>query len=423
MLTHVFFGERPMAKRALVVAGLHPSELSGIEVANWIRVRLDKARSDHRFPLYTVLLIPEVFPLETAQSRAWEAKKASKASKHPYIPNVDDTTYRYVKRDQDGNFLKGKDPGIQVNANRQFPVPGTPLSTLLKNGGPSGPNKRRLLQDPTDPNKKGAVKIPRLPEMVELMSLIEWFQPHRIASLHGKRPSTMAKPKGKQDNPGIFVDPRYTYDRARCPNPQDLNPCKFDKARDPAFGPVAGIKKDRDTASRSREGQREDDPLCLRIAEKAWEKGAEVPGNYLDPGDAPPVVHYTQSGGGVPGFSLGDWGPVRVTEPSGDPGLRDGAPVITVEPYKYYESGAFVDGKLILATDSKDKLRLDPVALVHATSPAPPGQQGAGTLMQMLEASLKGIIAHVQDLRIGRANELRAHADAMVEIFLELPPK
>ena len=54
------------AEVALVIAGIHGSELSGIEVANWMRVKLLKVTN---LPRFTTIIIPEVYPRQAQEAR------------------------------------------------------------------------------------------------------------------------------------------------------------------------------------------------------------------------------------------------------------------------------------------------------------------------------------------------------------------
>jgi hypothetical protein len=141
-----------------------------------------------------------------------------------------------------------------------------------------------------------------------------------------------------------------------------------------------------------------------------------VPGNHLT--KPPPVLHYAQDM--VPlGFSLGDWAPVDVVTQGGEPGTRKGVPVITVEPFKYYESGAFVGGKLVVDPET---CQVDLKALGAAAATVVESQRVTG-LTQIMALRLAWTLDHLQFLDTARAKKLRAHADALLEVFLEVPAK
>lgn len=298
---------------ALVIAGVHGSEISGIEVANWIAVKLKKQRLTDP-PLYTTILVPEIYPEQAFSER--------------------DRRIRANFRDEelDSNAFRNVKLGGQIIAtNRQFPVPGEPSSTL---------------------KDRTAGGQPLLPETKELLRLIELCKPKRIASIHAHR-IPAGKPTKGTDWPGVFVDPRYVFDK-RCLGKFkvgwfDTNACKFDLAKDPA---TKDPGRKQFPSSCLKEGQ-EDDQLAYNIALDVMGHGGErlIPGNHLFTrgthvlDKVAPVVHYTNSSEPAdPGFSLGDWAPVTVGRP-GDPEYRPGCPVLTVEVFHYFESWAWVDGE------------------------------------------------------------------------------
>jgi len=253
------------------------------------------------------------------------------------------------------------------------------------------------------------------------------------------------------DDPMDPKDPQkrkdFGLDSQGNPNPFVTNPCKFDLAKDPAF-PVVGLikqlndqiahlkhsdpdvqkvkslieetqklfaqeNKDKDNpghaASQAKANEaadwatktlkfrqvqetsdmaqtRDDDRLALAIAQEARRQRIRVPGNWLDDRGME-VVHYAQSAPPKPGFSLGDWGPVDVSQ---GPGRRPGAPVITVEVYHQYESGAFENGELRVDKNCTPEwaLKLDDKTKTRARE---------------------------------RCRELQAYAEALIRVFLGFP--
>jgi hypothetical protein len=419
MRTEVFFGTS-WTDWALIVAGMHPSELSGIEVAHWVGVRLAAAYADGRRPKFSTMLITELFPQDTAASREYEWKQRSGAAgrRRPKgDASEDHINYRNLVRDNAGNPVEPAQSkqAMRLNANRNFPVPGMPRSSLWRDPAHPGPvlpdGKTRLQQLLHDPRYAGTEPGPLLSEIDELLRIIEFLKPVRIASLHGKSWKNGDPAQKTKDAPGVFVDPRYVFDPAKCGG--DTNDCKFNKLLDPAFTRSA---KTSDKASKSAEGQTEDDPLCLELARASERLGAQVPGNHLT--KPPPVLHYAQDM--VPlGFSLGDWAPVDVVTQGGEPGTRKGVPVITVEPFKYYESGAFVGGKLVVDPET---CQVDLKALGAAAATVVESQRVTG-LTQIMALRLAWTLDHLQFLDTARAKKLRAHADALLEVFLEVPAK
>lgn len=144
-------------ERALVIGGVHGSELSGIEVAELLVANLKTAKSK---PYYTVIVVPVLFP----DNRAL-------AESRPKSIGTAENLGRYTIKGR----KQGKDP------NRQMPALGKAFDS----------------KNPVD--AKG-VRIE--PENVMLLELIDRFKPSRIASVHATRPE-----KGK-DASGIYADPK-----------------------------------------------------------------------------------------------------------------------------------------------------------------------------------------------------------------------
>jgi hypothetical protein len=140
-------------KRALVIAGVHGSELSGIEVAERLVKQLEKGPA----PRFSVLVVPELFTDNAAAART--ATRAGKLR-----PGLDSNL---------GRMTKGA-----TDPNRQFPDPGSDF-----------------VLDPADPKLK-AIE----PENQILLQQIQEFKPERVASVHAKSMTG----KGR---PGIFADP------------------------------------------------------------------------------------------------------------------------------------------------------------------------------------------------------------------------
>lgn len=137
-------------RRALVVAGIHGSELSSIEVAEQLIVDLKQAATP---PFFGVIVIPTLFPDGRARAEARPSEIGSE--------------------DEIGRCLpSGLDP------NRNFPATGTDY-------------------DPS--NARDSCGRPIANENAALLALVERFQPTRIGSLHATR---------ALDDAGIYADPR-----------------------------------------------------------------------------------------------------------------------------------------------------------------------------------------------------------------------
>jgi hypothetical protein len=128
------------SRRALVIAGVHGTEVQGIEVARMLLADLAVNQ-----PLYTVIVVPSLFPDNAARRRR-----------------------------------EGATP-----TNRNFPLATQDLAAATAAGGRRG--------RPVD-----ALRRRILPENVMLLQLIERFSPERIISIHGTQHSGAA---------GVFYDP------------------------------------------------------------------------------------------------------------------------------------------------------------------------------------------------------------------------
>lgn len=148
---------------ALIVAGVHGSEQSGVEVAERLLAQLQA-----RQPYLTVVVVPKLFPDNVASRAAWEAQIAGEQHK------IKVSEYRKL-RDAAGDPGRttpgGKDP------NRQYPEPGKDL-------------------DPANPVDAKGKRLE--PGNLALLALIKAFAPTRIVSIHAQKDPAKA---------GIFADP------------------------------------------------------------------------------------------------------------------------------------------------------------------------------------------------------------------------
>ena len=81
LTAHFFEGKSPDV--ALVIAGVHGSEVSGIEVAQWILVKLYRrinADREKGRPHYTTIIIPELFPDQAGEAGISQYHKGASAS-------------------------------------------------------------------------------------------------------------------------------------------------------------------------------------------------------------------------------------------------------------------------------------------------------------------------------------------------------
>jgi hypothetical protein len=143
--------------RALIISGVHGSELSGIEVVERL---LEQLRTGPR-PYYTVIIVPRLFPDNAALAESQPAEIGSTRNVGRETPGASGTT--------------AGTPGV---VNRQYPALGRGF-------------------DPTNPKDAGG--RPMELETVALLTLVDRFRPSRIASVHAVRAPDVA---------GIFADPR-----------------------------------------------------------------------------------------------------------------------------------------------------------------------------------------------------------------------
>jgi hypothetical protein len=139
-------------KRAIVIGGVHGSELSSIEIARVLIVELQKGR----IPYYNVIIVPSLFP-----------DNAEKAKDNPGLIGGGTNLGRYTTSNA-------------VDPNRQMP----PLGKSFDRESP--------VDDLGRPIER---------ENQALLDLIERFRPQRIINLHAIRDKERA---------GIFADPRTT---------------------------------------------------------------------------------------------------------------------------------------------------------------------------------------------------------------------
>lgn len=387
--THCFFGTS--SDFVVVVAGIHGTEQSGVEIAHWMRVKLAGRSAPTRLG---AIIVPDIFfAARNVAARAVEWNRGS-------IP-ADDWRELFDEKKR------------KLFPARMFPPPGKPFSFL---------GKDRFLQDENNRvlTVEGVSKIPVRPEIEYLTRLVETVRPVRIVSVHGKFKRTATHLTKARDAhvidwsdeqiakwdgttavkgvnfPGIFVDPRYAPGDS-CRDKLDFEGCKFDKKLDPAF-PLEGDGTKRFDSARTDDG-RSDDAVALAAAKAVAKHGtaALVAGNHLD--DPAEVVHYAKEGGTPQAFSLGDWGPVAV---GGKDGSRSGAPVFTIETKDDGESWAFLDGVQYVTEDGK-------------ALPSP------GTPEEHAKKSAARPYPRPKKFDPARSQELQAYADGIIDTILELP--
>lgn len=140
--------------RALVIGGVHGSELSSIEVANSL---ISKLLESTEAPYYTVIVIPSLFPDNAAMAANLPSELGS-------VKNIG----RYSHH-------------TAVDPNRQMPSPGESFNEFHP-----ADHLERLIEN----------------ENQYLLKLIQEFRPQRIANLHAIRSTTYG---------GIYADPRTDH--------------------------------------------------------------------------------------------------------------------------------------------------------------------------------------------------------------------
>jgi hypothetical protein len=289
-------------ERALVIGGVHGSELGGIEVVERLRTRLSAESLAGRPPYFTTILVPEVVPRAAAARRAHLR------------------TTPFTQFDNTGRTVTDR-PGHQADPNRNYPQPGTDLAAA-HNLGQTRPDHAELLftppggttaRPPQDTRRFATASQRMLPETRILLALIERFHPRRIASVHGH---WLGAARG--DAAGVFVDPRGGFDpatdTAATTQGTEDDALTRQSLVGSTYGSLAG-------SSRAR------DPFAGNVSTR-WPRGVSGAGPYT-PAAGSQTVHYTSTAHGE-GTSLGGYAPaagittVTVEVPQYDPG-RDAA--------------------------------------------------------------------------------------------------
>jgi hypothetical protein len=147
----------------MVVAGVHGSEQSGVEVAQRLLAQLNSQQ-----PHFTVVVVPQLFPGNVASKTEWETNLAKKQR--------DISVAEYQKlRDKAGDV--GRVTPGEEDPNRQFPDLGTDLD----------------LAKPID--SRGRIIEP---SNLALLALVDTFKPSRVVSIHATKELEQA---------GIYADP------------------------------------------------------------------------------------------------------------------------------------------------------------------------------------------------------------------------
>lgn len=115
------------AEVALIIAGIHGLEESGVEVVNWVLVKLRKRLAEKKLPAFTTIVIPIVFPETYGKSREFEWPPPQEGGRKKPVPSE-----------------KGK---LAFATNRQYPPPGQPRQFIFDLGGPASPDGVPITRD------------------------------------------------------------------------------------------------------------------------------------------------------------------------------------------------------------------------------------------------------------------------------------
>jgi hypothetical protein len=190
-LPHAFFFPGRDPRRALIISGVHSDETNGIDVVTSLQTLLTGSTK----PFFTTILVPLVTP------RTFAAKP-KKLRNVPGGLGFNDA----------GNLVCR-----EVEPNRNLPFPGEDLATAQARAT-TKKDPELVIRDrcgnirpPRGPDR---TSIRMLPETRILLSLIERFQPERLASVHAHSLMQDCHPCWGRatlcggEGPGIFVDPR-----------------------------------------------------------------------------------------------------------------------------------------------------------------------------------------------------------------------
>jgi hypothetical protein len=300
--------------KALIIAGVHGSELSGVEVVEkWLFELLSNTK-----PFFTVEIVPRVFE-ENCNNAALKMPKRK--------PGDDSNEFREVS--------DKTEKGGENYPNRNFPAPGVSLAMAIK------------FHAPDPPKDCGNRKI--MKENICLIDLINTFKPQRIASVHAHRFPAAPRPAlpthyGKKGLPGFFADPvaKPLYG----PLPEKPSICAPKGLPPPVPSRYVEFTEDDVLALemakfvRKKQNEYEKEHVVIKKSKDMnfifndW-----VAGNWLDYRgiliDVPQTRYPEDKQAAKKGYSLGSWAPCKIDE---DGGLenRPGIPVITVE-VRHYE--------------------------------------------------------------------------------------
>lgn len=277
VVAYFFPGVTP--RRALVIGGVHGSEVQGARVVESLRTLLETRSRAGNPPHFTTILVPVL-------------------NARTHDPSLQRQGQRYIPRNPtDRPSSQTEATGIEPN--RTFPTPGEDYSDARARVAKGQPE---LVYTPPPgtraPRATGHEADAMIPETRALVLLIERFRPERIASVHAHSIGSSAAGR-LGDDPGVFVDP--------------------------------AMERRPDGSLQERAGSRE---LGERMLTEGQRRAAGLPAPVREGrrnpflGNVGGDVTYSQNAPHPRGYSLGDWAPVPT-------GTREGITTITVEVPQY----------------------------------------------------------------------------------------
>jgi hypothetical protein len=206
VVAHFFPGST--AERALVIGGIHGSEVQGARTVEALRVELAARSAAGRPPRFTTILVPVLNP------RIHDP--ALRRQKDRYLPR------RREERAAD-RATRARETAAEIEPNRSFPAPGESYAEIRARAATGGPELE--FTGPRRDRARSTTVMP--PETRVLVQLIERFRPSRIAAVHAHSIGRGAARPG--NDPGIFVDPAIRRDAA---GKLRTDPDRFDPAGD-----------------------------------------------------------------------------------------------------------------------------------------------------------------------------------------------
>jgi hypothetical protein len=295
---------------ALVIAGVHGTERSGVEIAEQLIKTLSNSS---RRPYFSLIIIPTLFP----DNYHWQMAK----SRRKVLNGIRETC-------MNGKGRKCK-RGFAIPTNRNFPPQGVSLATAEKIAKPAKKRKDRWAEAEGHGPGRDEKERSILRENKMLMGLINRFQPTRILSIH----STW-NPK----RAGIFSEPvkvRYNKNtrklvRSRAKSETEAAKSGVGKKTLRKAIRIAGKVAVKWLRGESKAAAAKDRKLALRMARRMKDMGMKksVLGNKRK--------NAKWRGKMGRGTSLGMWGSSRIRE--GGPEDREPIVVITLEAPKYHRS-------------------------------------------------------------------------------------